>query len=388
MIESLEDNLWFLVRCELVFLLVIGLMVTLLFWVKSKVAVSKECVVDINDGFKKIVASYSSKLFEILSGNGIYLPSACGGGGTCGMCKVKLKDPGEPGLIDRSILTKHDLDEGLRLACQLSLKQDIKINLPSSVMDVKKRKFRVISNKQLTPLIYEIKLVPVDGDMFEFEVGDYIQVELETKEDTYIRGYSMANSSLEKDYILLNIRLAVPPRPRLPVGVVSSFLTSRAKGDEVMITGPYGEFHISENEVPMVYVAGGVGLSSIRAHVVELLEGRGSKRKISLWYGVRTKKDGYYIEEMASFMDKYPNFSFNLVLSNESVEPGMVNKQGYNLYTGFVHEALYLNLLKDSLDASEWEYYFCGPSLMNRGMIGLLADLGVKRSNIYFDDFG
>ena len=389
MFGSFEQSLWFILRCELVFLLVVGVMVGFLFFVKSKVSVSKECLVDINDGLRKITALYSSKLFEVLANSGIYLPSACGGGGTCGMCKVKLNSPGEPGLIDKSILSKHELNEGLRLACQMSVKEDIKLNLSGAVLDVKKRRFKVLENKPLTSLIYEIKLVPEDGDMFEFEVGDYIQVELDIEGEHYIRGYSMANSSLEKDYILLNIRLAIPPRRGLPCGVVSSFLTSRVVGDEVMITGPFGEFHISENNTPMVYVAGGVGLSSIRAHVVELLEGRGTKRDVSLWYGVRTIKDGYYIDKLSELSRKYANFTFNLVLSNEMVDSKMhLEDRGYNLYSGFVHEALYSNLLKESLEASSWEYYFCGPSLMNRGMIGLLEDLGVPRSNIYFDDFG
>ena len=390
MFSSFEEGMWFLIRSELVFLVVIGVMVGLLFWVKSKVSVSKECLIDINDGFRKIKTSYSSKLFEVLSANGIYLPSACGGGGTCGMCKVKLDTDIEPGLIDKSILGRHDLNEGMRLACQMSIKQDIEIKLPSSVMNVKKRRFKVIENRQLTSLIYEIKLAPCEGEMFEFRVGDYIQVELERDGESYIRGYSMANSSLEKDYILLNIRLAIPPRRGLPVGVVSSFLTSRQVGDEVIITGPYGEFHISDTLSPMVYVAGGVGLSSIRAHIVELLEGRHSQRKISFWYGVRTLKDGYYTEDMARLNEKYPNFTFNLVLSNEkpSVKEIEENRTRFNLYTGFVHEALYSNLLKDSVEASDWEYYFCGPSLMNKGMIDLLGDLGVDKSNIYYDDFG
>ena len=390
MFSSFEDSMLFLIRSELVFLLVIGVMVGLLFWVKSKVSISKECLVNINDGIRKITTSYSSKLFEVLSSQGIYLPSACGGGGTCGMCKVKVDTDTEPGLIDKSILNKHELDQGMRLACQLSIKQDIKVSLPSSVMEVKKRRFKVIENKQLTSLIYEIKLIPCDGEMFEFKVGDYIQVELEQDGESYIRGYSMANSSLEKDYILLNIRLAIPPRRGLPVGVVSSFLTSRVVGDEVVITGPYGQFHISDTNSPMVYVAGGVGLSSIRAHIVELLEGRNTQRKISFWYGVRTLKDGYYTDDMSRLNEKYPNFSFNLVLSNAKPTDKEIeeNRSSFNLYTGFVHEALYSNLLKDRVEASDWEYYFCGPTLMNKGMIGLLEDLGVDRSNIYFDDFG
>lgn len=382
-----EHGFWFLLKSEFVFLVVIGVLLGFLLIVRSKISVGTDFIVDINKGVKRLKVKYGSRLFDVLSESGIYLPSACGGGGTCGMCKLQISDnTPKASLIDKSLLSKSQIDSGHRLACQLLVKQDLGLRIPSSVLEVKKRVFSVESIKQLTSLIYELKLKPDELDMFEFEPGDYIQVEYQKDGEIYTRGYSMVNSSLEKDFILLNIRLAVPPRPSLPVGVVSSFLTSRSPGDKIQITGPYGEFHINESNAPMVYVAGGVGLSGIRAHIFELLKAQNTDRKIYFWYGVRIIKDGYYLEEFEDMARSHPNFSFNLVLSNQIADK--ISGRNFNIYTGFVHEALYQNMLKDDLCAREYEYYFCGPTLMNKGMLQLLKDLGVSRSKIYFDDFG
>ena len=204
---------------------------------------------------------------------------------------------------------------------------------------------------------------------------------------------SMVNSSLEKKELILNVRLAIPPKnTRFPVGVVSSFLTSRKKGDLVCIMGPYGEFHIKEDENECIYIAGGVGLASIRAHVIELLKARNSKKKISLWYGIRTMNDGYYIEEFETLARDNDNFSYNVVLSNESLD-GISSEyrkryEGINFYEGFVHDACYNHYLKDHSDPYNINYYFCGPPIMNQKIHELLDDLGVSKDNIFCDDFG
>jgi Na+-transporting NADH:ubiquinone oxidoreductase subunit F len=371
--------------------------------------------VNINDDpDKSVELEAGGKLLGALAECGIYVPSACGGQGTCAQCKVKVLEGGGDILpTEKGYMSRAEIREGTRLSCQVAVKQDMKIEVDPEIFDIRKWECTVKSNDNVATFIKELVLELPEGEDVDFKAGGYIQIEAPVHElsykdfdidpkfhedwDTYnmwrytskvvepiSRAYSMANYPAEKGIIMLNVRVATPPRnaPDAPPGKMSSFVFNLKPGDKVTISGPYGEFFIKETPAEMVYIGGGAGMAPLRSHLFELLKTQNSDRKIQYWYGARSLREVFYADEFDELAKKHPNFQWHLVLSEPKEED---NWQGL---TGFVHQALYDNYLKDHPAPEDIEYYFCGPPMMNSSVIKMLDDLGVEEENIAFDDFG
>ncbi|MCY4380883.1 MAG: NADH:ubiquinone reductase (Na(+)-transporting) subunit F [Proteobacteria bacterium] len=375
---------------------------------------SGEVTITIN-GEKKIAVAPYGKLLEALSGNGIFVGSACGGGGTCAQCEVKVFSGGGDILpTEKSHISPKEAKEGCRLSCQVAVKQDMAIEVPPEVFATKKWTCKVRSNHNVATYIKELVLELPPGEDVHFRAGGYIQIEappsdiqfkgmdvedeyradwdkynifdlsLKTTETT-IRAYSMANSPAEKGIIMLNVRIAVPP-PKLwnkvPPGKMSSYIFQLKPGDEVVISGPYGEFFAKDTEAEMVFIGGGAGMAPMRSHLFDLLKTKQSKRQISFWYGARSKREMFYDDHFQKLVAENPNFSYNVALSEALPEDQW---QGYE---GFIHNVLYDNYLSGHKAPEDCEYYICGPPMMNQAVISMLTDLGVEPENIMLDDFG
>ena len=353
------------------------------------------------------------KLLGTLAGAKIFLPSACGGQGTCAQCKVAVLTGGGdilPTEID--YMTRREVREGMRLGCQVPVKQNMEIEVPAEIFDVKKWQCKVRSNDNVATFIKELVLELPEGEDVNFKAGGYIQIECPPHElsfrdfdiqpeyredwDKYdvwqyhskvtehvTRAYSMASYPAEKGLIKLNVRIATPPReaPHAPPGIMSSYIFNLKPGDDVTISGPYGEFFIQETEAEMVYIGGGAGMAPLRSHIFELLKTQGSNRKISYWYGARSLREVFYSDEFEALAEQFPNFSWNVGLSEALPEDNWTGP------TGFIHQVLYENYLKDHPAPEDCEYYLCGPPMMNDAVLNLLENLGVERENIMFDDF-
>lgn len=401
----------------IVFLIVILLLVSVLLIARNKLSPKGEVLLQIND--RQVTVSPGSNLLSTLSGNGIFLPSACGGGGTCGMCKCQIESGGGSILpTETGFFTRKEQHANWRLGCQVKVREDLVIKVPEAVLGIKKWECEVISNRNVATFIKEFVVKLPEGGSLDFLPGGYIQIDVPKYETTFrdfsiedkfrpdwdnykmwdlnvknntetYRAYSMANYPAEKNLIKLNIRIATPPWDdkkktfmNVPSGLCSSYVFSRKPGDKVMISGPYGEFHIKETNAEMVYIGGGAGMAPLRSHIFHLFKTLETGRKVSYWYGARSLREVFYQEEFDEIQKKFKNFSFNLALS----EP--LPEDNWKGYTGFIHKVLldnYLSLLDEPEDI---EYYFCGPPVMNNAVIGMLNDLGVPKENIAFDDFG
>lgn len=367
-----------------------------------------------NDEDNQILAKPGEKLLNILANNQIFVSSACGGGGSCGQCKVKVLDE-NPVLLptEKSHISKKMAKEGYRLSCQLPVKSDIKIELPPEIFSAKKIDCEVISNKSVATFIKEFVLkLPEDVD-FEFEAGQYVQIiippyevdfkdfdipdkfisdwqetgllKLKSKVDEeVIRAYSMANYPLEKGIIKLNVRIATPPLYDLtiPPGKGSSYIFSKKPGDKVTVMGPFGDFKASDTEAEMVFIGGGAGMAPLRSIIFDQLLRLKTKRKITFWYGARSLKELFYKEDFDELEKKYDNFNWYVALSRPEPE------DNWNGLTGFIHTAAYENYLKDHPNVEDVEYYLCGPPMMLESVLEMLDNLGVEPENIRFDDFG
>lgn len=364
-------------------------------------------------------ASPGSNLLSTLSGYGIYLPSACGGGGTCGMCKCQIESGGGSILpTEIGFFTRKEQHSHWRLGCQVKVRESLVVKVPEAVLGIKKWECNVISNRNVATFIKEFVVTLPEGEEIDFAPGGYIQIDVpkynigfkdfdvdeEYKDDwdkfkmwdlkvknsteTY-RAYSMANYPAEKNLIKLNIRIATPPWDNVkkqfmnvPSGLCSTFIFSRKPGDKVMISGPYGEFHIKDTISEMVYIGGGAGMAPLRSHIFHLFNTLKTDRKVSYWYGARSLREVFYQEEFEAIAKEFPNFSFILALS----EP--LPEDNWKGYTGFIHQVLLDNYLSKHDEPEDIEYYFCGPSVMNAAVIKMLNGLGVPEENIAFDDFG
>jgi len=367
-----------------------------------------------NDPEKAIRVPVGGKLLNALASREIFVSSACGGQGTCAQCKVTiLKGGGDILPTERDFLTRRQVREGVRLSCQVPVKQDMAIEIPPEVFDVKKWECTVRSNKNVATFIKELVLELPAGEEVNFQAGGYIQIECPPHHaafrdfdidpeyhpdwDKYdlwryeskvaeptTRAYSMANYPDEKGVVMLNVRIATPPpgTKKLPPGIMSSYIFNLKPGDKVTISGPYGEFFVKETEAEMIYIGGGAGMAPLRSHIFDLLKRTGSKRKISYWYGARSLREVFYREEFEMLQEARPNFSWHLALSEPLPEDNWTGP------TGFIHQVLYDEYLKDHPAPEDCEYYFCGPPLMNKAVLRLLEDLGVEEENIMFDDFG
>jgi Na+-transporting NADH:ubiquinone oxidoreductase subunit F len=400
-----------------VFLLVIMLLVIMLLYARDKLSPKGDVTLKIND--RELVVSPGSNLLSTLSGNGIFLPSACGGGGTCGMCRCQVIEGGGSILpTETGFFTRKEQQNHWRLGCQVKIRENMTIRLPESVLGIKKWECEVVSNYNVATFIKEFVVKLPDGEVLDFMPGGYIQIDVPRYETNYtdfdiedefrdewdkykmwdlkirntsetFRAYSMANYPAEKNLIKLNIRIATPPWDgvkkafaKVPPGICSSYIFSLKKGDKVMISGPYGEFHIKDTESEMVYIGGGAGMAPLRSHIFHLFHTLRTKRNVSYWYGARSIREVFYEDEFRTIEREFPNFKFHIALS----EPLPEDK--WTGLTGFIHQVLYDNYLSKHDEPEDIEYYFCGPPVMNDAVVKMLYDLGVPQENIAFDDFG
>ncbi|HBV77589.1 MULTISPECIES: NADH:ubiquinone reductase (Na(+)-transporting) subunit F [Vibrio] len=395
-------------------LIVLALVLVILF-AKSKLVPEGDITISVNgDPEKAIITSAGSKLLGALSSSGIFVSSACGGGGSCGQCRVKIKSGGGdilPTELDH--ISKGEARDGERLACQVNVKTDMEIELPEEIFGVKKWECEVISNDNKATFIKEFKIAIPDGESVPFRAGGYIQIEApahhikysdfdvpeeyredwnkfnlfryESKvEEETIRAYSMANYPEEEGIIMLNVRIATPPpnNPDVPPGIMSSYIWSLKAGDKCTISGPFGEFFAKDTDAEMVFVGGGAGMAPMRSHIFDQLKRLKSQRKISFWYGARSKREMFYVEDFDGLAAENDNFEWHCALSDPLPEDNWEGK------TGFIHNVLYESYLRDHEAPEDCEYYMCGPPMMNAAVIGLLKDLGVEDENILLDDFG
>jgi len=396
------------------FTLIVLVLSGLILAARAKLVNSGDVIIDINDEPQnQIRAPAGDKLLNTLSGSGIFVSSACGGGGSCGQCRVKVKEGGGDILpTELAHITKREAKEGCRLACQVAVRQNMKIELPEEIFGVKKWACEVISNDNKATFIKELKLRVPEGESVPFRAGGYIQIECpehtvayadfdvpdeyradwdkfnlfrfvsDVKEPT-LRAYSMANYPEEKGIIMLNVRIATPPNvPDAPPGVMSSYIWSLKPGDKVTISGPFGEFFAKDTDAEMVFIGGGAGMAPMRSHIFDQLKRLGSKRKISFWYGARSLREMFYDDEFEQLARENPNFTFHVALSDPQPEDNWTG------YTGFIHNVLYENYLKQHPAPEDCEFYMCGPPMMNAAVIKMLKDLGVEDENIMLDDFG
>jgi len=371
------------------------------------------CINDDPDNELKTPAG--NTLLNTLSANEIFIPSACGGKGTCGVCKVKVLEGGGSLLpTELSHVTRREGREGIRLSCQVKVKQDMKIEIPPEIFHIRKWTCKVRSNRNVATFIKELVLELPEGEDVPFRAGGYIQIEApphtvhykdfeigeEYKSDwdkydlwrytsvvdePVVRAYSMANYPEEKGLIMLNVRIASPP-PRAPEGTppgkMSSYIFSLKPGDEVVISGPYGEFFARQTDNEMVFIGGGAGMAPMRSHIFDQFRRIRTDRRVTFWYGARSLREAFYVEDFDKIAEDSDNFGWNLALSEPLPED---NWQGP---TGFIHNVVYEKYLKDHPAPEDVEYYLCGPPMMNEACINMLLDLGVERENILLDDFG
>lgn len=402
-----------------VFLIVVIALVMMLLYAKKKLTPQGDVKIKINDE-EPIVIEPGSTLLQALSDQKIFVPSACGGGGTCGMCKCRITEGGGTILpTETGFFTRKEQQNYWRLACQVKVRNDMKIELPAEVMGVKKWECEVVSNKNVATFIKEFVVKLPEGENLDFLSGGYIQIDvpkidvdyskdieveeefredwdqlklwdlkMKNDEETF-RAYSMANHPAEGNIVMLNIRIATPPWDRktksfmkVNPGVCSSFIFSRKPGDKVMISGPYGEFHIKPTEREMMFIGGGAGMAPMRSHIFDLFHTKKTNRKATFWYGARSKREIFYEDEFRAIEKDFPNFEFHIALSEPKEE------DNWDGYVGFIHQVILDNYLSKLDEPEEIEFYLCGPPLMNDAVFKMLDDLGVPEEMIAFDDFG
>ena len=391
-------------------------LVVILMAARSRLVQSGDVTILINgDPNKALTTPAGSTLLNTLADNKIFIPSACGGQGTCGVCQVTVREgggsilPTETGHINRG-----EAREGCRLSCQVKVKQDMEIEIPDEIFGVKRWTCKVRSNHNVATFIKELVLELPDGESVPFRAGGYIQIECpphtvdyktfdveeeykgdwdnfdvwrytSTVSETVNRAYSMANFPAEEGIIMLNVRIASPP-PRgpegIPPGQMSSYIFDLKPGDEVVISGPFGEFFAKPTDNEMIFIGGGAGMAPMRSHIFDQFRRLSTDRKVSFWYGARSLREAFYVEDFDSIASENDNFDWHLALSEPQPED---NFEGY---TGFIHQVLFDNYLKDHRSPEDCEYYICGPPMMNDAVIKMLSDLGVEPENIAFDDFG
>ncbi len=395
------------------FTAVVFALVALILTARSRLVNSGDVTIEINDE-KTITVPAGNKLLQTLSEAGLFLPSACGGGGSCAQCKCVINDGGGAMLpTEEAHFTRREAHEGWRLSCQTPVKQDMKIQVPEEVFGVKQWECTVVSNDNVATFIKELTLKLPEGENVDFRAGGYVQLEApphhikysdfdipeeyrpdwerfgffkhESKVDeSIIRAYSMANYPEEKGIVKFNIRCATPPpgSEGIPPGQMSSWVFSLKPGDKVTVYGPFGEFFAKDTDAEMVFVGGGAGMAPMRSHIFDQLKRLNSKRKISFWYGARSMRECFYNDEYDRLAGENENFDWHLALSDPQPE------DNWDGLTGFIHQVLYDEYLKDHPAPEDCEYYMCGPPMMNSAVIQMLTDLGVEGENILLDDFG
>lgn len=399
-----------------VFTFVILLLVTIILVARSLLVPVGNIKILINgDDEKSFEVLRGGKLLSVLADKKYFLSSACGGGGTCAQCKVRVVDGASEILAtEEAHINYEEKSKGVRLACQLTVKENLSIELEESVFGVKKWKCKVRSNQNVATFIKELTLELPKGEVVPFRAGGYIQIEspayqinfqndidvtAEYREDwdkmnlwrftsevtsPVVRAYSMANYPEEKGIIMLNVRIAFPPfrNDKVPPGKMSSYIFSLKEGDEVTISGPYGEFFATENSTEMIFIGGGAGMAPMRAHLFDQFKRINTNRKVSFWYGARSKKEIFYDDDFDELVRNNKNFNWHVALSEPSKEDSWTGD------VGFIHQVLYDKYLKEHATPEDCEYYICGPPMMNTAVLSLLDSLGVESENIFLDDFG
>ncbi len=402
------------------FTMVVLFLVALILVARSRLVPSGDINILINnDPDRSISVPTGGKLLNALADSQIFVSSACGGGGTCAQCKVHVHDGGGDILpTELEHITKGEAREGMRLSCQVSVKQDMKIDVPAEVFSVRRWECEVVSNNNVATFIKELVLKLPEGEILNFESGGFIQIEVPPFEcdfrgfdieerfhddwdrfrvwdlktvnpETVVRAYSMANHPAEGNIVMLNIRVATPPPDRekggwmnVNPGIVSSYVFNLKPGDKATISGPFGEFFIQETEREMMYVGGGAGMAPLRSHIFHLFHTEHTNRKVSYWYGARSSKELFYEDHFRKIEAEYPNFKFHVAMS----EP--LPEDNWTGYMGFIHQVVLDNYLSQHPAPEDIEYYLCGPPLMLQAVMKMLDDLGVEQEMIRFDDFG
>ncbi len=393
--------------------IVISLVIVILF-AKSRLVAEGDVQITINEE-KTITVPVGGKLLEALASANLFVPSACGGGGTCAQCKVKIFEGGGTLLpTEESHINKREAACGERLSCQVAVKNDLKIEVPEEVFGVKKWQCEVVSNENVATFIKNLVLRLPEGEDVNFRAGGYIQIECPPHEVKYsdfkiedefhedwdrfnlwqyksvvnenvTRAYSMANYPDEKGMIMLNVRIASPPPggdASIPPGIMSSYIFGLQPGDKVTISGPFGEFYARETQNEMIFIGGGAGMAPMRSHIFDQLKRIHTDRKISFWYGARSMREMFFVEDFDELAAANDNFEWNVALSDPQ------KADNWTGYTGFIHNVLFDNYLKDHPAPEDCEFYICGPPVMNAAVIDMLEGLGVEPENILLDDFG
>lgn len=401
-------------------LIIVLSFVALLLYAKKKLMPSGEVKITVNDGAREFTVSPGSTLLSTLGENGVFLPSACGGGGSCGMCRCQIVEGGGDILpTETNFFTRREQSEKWRLACQVKVKEDLKIHVHEEVLGVQKWECEVVSNHNVATFIKEFVVKLPEGEKLNFRSGGYIQIDvpkfdaikfsdfdiekeyhedwdcmkmwgLVTKnpEPTY-RAYSMANHPAEGNIIMLNIRIATPPWDRasgtfanINPGICSSYIYSLKPGDKITISGPYGEFFVKDTPNEKMFIGGGAGMAPMRSHIFNLFNTEHTDKKITFWYGARSKREIFYQDQFETIEKEYPNFKFTIGLSEPKPEDNWTGS------VGFIHNVIYDNYLKTHESPEDIEYYLCGPPMMTSSIVKMLDNLGVPAENIMFDNFG
>lgn len=391
-------------------------LVSILMFAQSKLVQRGKVKVLINDDpDKSPEVEAGSTLLSTLSAQGVFLPSACGGGGTCAMCKCQVLEGGGDILpTERTHISRSEAKENWRLACQVKVKEDMKVKVPDEVFSIRKWECTVASNHNVATFIKEFVVNLPPGEILNFESGGYIQIDVPkykglkfadfdveeeyrpdwdkfkvwdnvaNNDEECFRAYSMANHPAEGNKVMLNIRIATPP-PRtegIPPGICSSYVFSLKPGDKVTISGPYGEFFIKETGKEMVYIGGGAGMAPLRSHIFHLFHTQKTNRKVSYWYGARSKREMFYTDDFENIEKDFDNFSYHVALSEPLPEDNWTGD------VGFIHQVVHDNYLKDHPNVDDIEFYLCGPPMMLTAVQDMLYELGVEKEQIAFDDFG
>ncbi len=409
-----------IIIATLAFLVVILVLVAVLLYAKKKLMPSGIVKISINDGKKEIEAAPGNSLLSTLSDNGVFLPSACGGGGSCGMCKCQVLEGGGDILpTEVNFFTRKQQQEHWRLGCQVKVKENLKIHVPEAVLGVKKWECEVVSNHNVATFIKEFVVKLPEGETLNFRSGGYIQIDvpkydeikfsdfdidpqyhedwdkmkmwdLVTKnpEPTF-RAYSMANHPAEGNIVMLNIRIATPPWDRaagafakVNPGICSSYIYSLKPGDKVTISGPYGEFFVKDTPNEKMFIGGGAGMAPMRSHIFHLFNTEKTDKKVTFWYGARSAREVFYEDQFRQIERDFPNFKFTIALSEPKPEDNWTGP------VGFIHQVIYENYLKNHEAPEDIEYYLCGPPMMTAAATKMLDELGVPPENIMYDNFG
>lgn len=411
-------NLTTIITAAIIFLVIIWLLVAILLYARKKMVPEGKVKITIN-GEKEVEHERGCSLLQALSDEKVFVPSACGGGGSCGTCRGKvLSGGGEILPTELAHISRKQAAEHYRLFCQVKVREDMEIEIPKEFFGIKKWKCTVQSNNNVATFIKQLVLKLPEGEKMNFKSGGYIQIDIpactvdyknidvdeqyradwqrmglfdlkmKNSADT-VRAYSMANYPAEDDIVMLNVRIAIPPFNRkkgcmekVNPGVASSFIYNLKPGDEVMVSGPYGEFFVEDTDREMMFIGGGAGMAPMRSHIFDQFKTKHTTRKISFWYGGRSLKELFYMDEFQKIADENDNFEFHIALSDALPEDHWTGP------TGFIHNVIFENYLKNHPNPEDIEYYICGPPMMLQAVLKMLDSLGVTPEMIHYDDFG